>query len=194
MGLFYREQRKGVSYGYHRKILPISCPICGKKFFPKITGRDRRQKYCSRECADKGRGGNGYVIKKTCLNCGKEFVIRNRGIKSANKQKYCSTKCFYSRNKLKGKIDSRGYVRLYVGRNYPGADLRGRLMEHRLIMQEHIKRVLEPWEQVHHKNGIKNDNRIENLEIISPKQHRTYTLMQNEIRKLRKKIKELENK
>lgn len=71
-----------------------------------------------------------------------------------------------------GKIrDKFGYIQIWMPQ-HPNAKLAGYIHEHRLIMSEHLNRPLESTESVHHKNGIKDDNRIENLELMTKRVHR----------------------
>lgn len=59
----------------------------------------------------------------------------------------------------------RGYI-LSRNKEHPRAQKgTGYIFEHILVMEKHLGRFLLQNENVHHKNGIKNDNRIENLEL-----------------------------
>jgi hypothetical protein len=101
---------------------------------------------------------------KQCSSCGNDFKAKNAS------SKYCSRRCLWDANSKRephnkgsgsGWTDKRGYRWVYVIENGKSSAKR----EHRLIMEAHIGRKLTPEELVHHKNGVKTDNRIENLEI-----------------------------
>lgn len=66
-----------------------------------------------------------------------------------------------------------GYVMINAGREHPMADKDGYVSEHRLVMSEHLGRVLDSVELVHHKNKVKDDNRLENLLLTNSSEHRT---------------------
>lgn len=63
-----------------------------------------------------------------------------------------------------GSLHPQGYVKMYEP-THPNADAAGRVNQHRLVMEEHLGRYLLPGENIHHKNGVRHDNRLENLEL-----------------------------
>ena len=67
-------------------------------------------------------------------------------------------------------ISNTGYVRIYFP-DHPKSDGFGYIFEHDLIMECAIGRWLQPNEVVHHKNGIKTDNRLKNLELLTRSEH-----------------------
>lgn len=69
-----------------------------------------------------------------------------------------------------GRKNNNGYVMIFSPQ-HPFSDQQGYVREHRLVIEKKLKRFLEKNEVVHHKNGVRNDNRITNLEILSKKQH-----------------------
>jgi HNH endonuclease/NUMOD3 motif len=67
-------------------------------------------------------------------------------------------------------IDPEGYVLVYVP-DHPFCKSTGYVLQHRLVMERHLGYLLMPCQVVHHKNRIKADNRICNLEVMCWPKH-----------------------
>lgn len=144
-----------------------------KKISKSLTGRklseDHKKKIS--ESLTKGK------IKVNCIICGKEKWVYPCQLK-ISKTFICNNKCrsiWMSRERVGDKhpnwgggkiIDSRGYVLIHCPQ-HPNASTRGLIPEHRLVMEDSLKRYLRPEEVIHHKNKIKTDNRIENLTLFA---------------------------
>ena len=68
------------------------------------------------------------------------------------------------------KKHSDGYLQVMV-KGHPFADQFGYVLEHRLIKEREIGRYLLPTEDVHHDNEVRDDNRAENLILLSHSKH-----------------------
>lgn len=121
-------------------------------------------------------GKSRICLYVACSFCGKERWVRKikalknpRCLSCAARQTTPkrSQSCHWKGGRLSS---SDGYVKVIIEPNdffFPMAGYNGYVLEHRLVMAKHVKRCLLSWEVVHHKNGIKQDNRLENLALLS---------------------------
>ena len=120
-----------------------------------------------------------------------KFGIPRRTVREAGKarvrvgRKYCRARG-KDNPAWKGgrRIDSRGYVNLYMP-EHPRARSSDYVFEHIVVWEKRHGPVPKGW-HIHHRNGIKHDNRIENLEAMTPKKHHEL------IPEMRKRIVDLE--
>lgn len=152
------------------------CLTCKKDFYVRPC-EDKTKKYCSNKCRGqhfipRPEKRNGIFIEcPTCLN--KKYV--QPSVLKLNKTgvKFCSIKCKgiamsngltqYGFKDEGSIINSNSYKRIQVNKK--------RVKEHRYIMEQHLGRILSSNEMIHHINGNPKDNRIENLMIVTNKEH-----------------------
>jgi hypothetical protein len=122
-----------------------------------------------------------------CLDCGKERWVRLKGGKADYLRCKRCARVGERSNFWKGGIADGGYKLVNLSKNdffHPMQPKGSRVLEHRLVMAKHLGRNLHTWELVHHKNHIRADNRIENLQLVSSEKHWQITLLENKINKL----------
>lgn len=142
------------------------CIACGKEMEVKPCHKDNKH-YCSRICAAADKRVRSEL---RCQTCQKIFYPTKDGMK------FCSPECSYASNPREGyksvSINTIPLPEQELFREMFGK--KGSCHEHRLVMARHVGRSLKSTEIVHHKNGVKRDNRIENLELLeSKKGHHT---------------------
>ena len=129
----------------------------------------------------------GSCVWHACIDCGKtRWVLRIYGQPRNTRCRKCSRKQFGLSERGSNHPSWRGgrsptsdeYMAVYIPRDdffFPMAGKTykygGYVLEHRLIYAKFLGRLLNSWEIVHHKNGKRQDNRLENLELTTRGKH-----------------------
>lgn len=168
------------------------CGACKKSFdaTPPNPRYDKPRQYCSKACRDLGRGQKGRRrVAKECKHCGNTFEILRSWDKTKGKHtgQFCSHGCWvqyqrsnYTRRKSpegagQPRVNNQGYVVVWRPwfkfcneareNGEQSTYARGRMLEHRMVMEELMGRRLHKWESVHHKDGDRQNNDPSNLEL-----------------------------
>ncbi len=157
----------------------------------------------SRELGFTGNPNSKYIWH-ACVDCGKErwvqYLVRENTAKSL-RCRQCLPTMADSRGWKGGRRKTlQGYILIKLSPEdfyFPMSNNRGCVPEHRLVMAQSIGRCLTKSEAVHHKDGVKDNNDIKNLELLSQANHNlksrlcSHCELRKEIRFLRWGIKEL---
>lgn len=125
-----------------------------------------------------GRSKNRQLLWQVTCQCGTTSTI-STGILNFGKRTMCrwcrrQTTASKGRSHYRwkgGRYVKQGYVVLQRAKAlelYPNATIpnhQRHIGEHQAVMSHHLQRALYPGETVHHKNGVRRDNRLENLEL-----------------------------
>jgi HNH endonuclease len=151
------------------------CANCGVEVYrrpselkkAKESNPNKAIVFCGGKCYHEHNRGRSRIRKTgnkvRCDGCGQEFH-RNRAA-AANKRNFCSRECMGILGRPAFPI---GTKKLHSENGYTYIKTeRGWEREHRVVMRDALGRDLLDDETVHHRNGVRTDNRIENLELWS---------------------------
>ncbi len=141
-----------IGYRKHNRCILHACIDCGKERWVMLR---------------KGR-----PVNLRCNSCGAKNRVKRLGTHNAN----------WKGGRTK---DSRGYILIKLQPDdffYPMTQIRGYVFEHRLVVAKALGRCLHLWEIVHHgHNCAKDDNRIENLQLVTDDRHKQITVLERKI-------------
>lgn len=129
------------------------CATCGED---RRLGKDSRKCH---PCLNKARNARA---GKTCGGCGKPLSHSAK----TGLCKSCGRKGTRHPAWKGWTVCAKGYRHVRFP-DHPNASKYGYVQEHVVVMAEMLGRPLLPHENVHHRNGVRDDNRPENLELWS---------------------------
>lgn len=189
---------------WHRKERTPStrlCPECGRRQ-GALSNIDNSIEWKRASELGKIIKGDPVLYKDSCPQCGVILWHRRRDI-GKRMCNDCHAIVCTKRGENHGMWDGGkhlrkdGYMEVSLTPDSPYycmLNKGGRVLEHRLIMAQHLGRPLEVWEIVHHINSNRRDNRIDNLELL-PKQadHMVYGMADIKIKKLEKEMEDMKS-